>query len=219
VLEYSTGDADRPTDVHGKDAPSGRPDDWVAPEGSAVAAAPPESLTLSYRVTLQDMLASVRDPKATRKLYEAQLSKSLWLRSVPMLALAVGLTLATNLFMFELDVTASVLSTALIGALFVVVRWSQIDHVRKRALPAALERQSLRELSQRGDERRIAADAGGVVLADAASTARVGWGQVHLAETEQHILLTVEPVTWAIPRSLGEPLAAFVQFARNHGAR
>jgi hypothetical protein len=175
-------------------------------------------VSLSYRVTLPDMLASVRDPQATRKLYEAQLWKSLWLRSVPMLALTLGLALAANLFMFELGVTASVLGTALIGALFVVVRWSQIDHVRQRALPAAMERQALRELSQRGDERRIVADAGGVVLADAVSAARVGWGQVHLSETGQHILLTVEPVTWAIPKTLGEPLAAFVQFARSHGA-
>jgi hypothetical protein len=173
---------------------------------------------LIYRVTLQDMLASVRDPQATRKLYEAQVWRAGWLRSVPMLALALGLALVTNLFMFGLDVTASAIGTALIGGLFVVVRWSQIDHVRKRGLPVALERQALQELAQRGDERRIVAGAAGVVLADAVSTARFGWDQVHLSETGQHILLIVEPVTWAIPKSLGDPLARFVRFARGHGA-
>jgi len=218
VHEYSSGDGNHPADVDNKGVAAVRPDEWVAPGGAPLTSPAPESVSLSYRVTLQDMLASVRDPQATRKLYETQLSKSLWVRSVPMLALVLGLALVTNLFMFELDVTASLLGTALIGGLFAVVRWSQIDHVRKRALPAAMERQALRELSQRGDERRIVADSGGVVLADAVSTAGVRWGQVHLSETDNHILLTVEPVTWAIPKILGEPLAAFVRFARDHGA-
>jgi hypothetical protein len=99
-----------------------------------------------------------------------------------------------------------------------LVRWSQIDHFIKRALPAAVERQALRELAGSGDERRITADAAGVTLATAASTARFGWSQVRLSEIERHVLLTVGSATWAIPKRLGEPLAVFVRFARSHGA-
>ena len=175
-------------------------------------------MSLAYTVTVNDMTASVLDHRATRKLYEARMWKTGWLRGLPMLGLTLGLVLVTNLFMFELDVTWSVLSTLALGGLFALVRWSQIDHAIKRSLPAALEQQALRELAQRGDERRIVADAAGVTLADAAATARFGWGQVRLSETERYILLTVGAATWAIPKRLGEPLATFVQFARSHGA-
>ena len=218
--EYSSGDRDRAADVPDAGAPPGRPDEWVAPGVTQVPTTPagPESLTLAYTVTVNDITATVLDHRATLKLYEARMWRTGWLRGLPMLGLTLGLVLVTNLFMFELDVTWSVLSTLALGALFALVRWSQIDHAIKRSLPAALEQQALRELAQRGDERRIVADAAGVTLADAAATARFGWGQVRLSETERHILLTVGPATWAIPKWLGEPLATFVQFARSHGA-
>jgi hypothetical protein len=112
----------------------------------------------------------------------------------------------------------SVLSTIVLVGLFALVRWSQIDHFIKRSLPAAVERQALRELARGGDQRWITADAAGVTLATAASTGRFGWAQVRLSETERHVRLTVGAATWAIPKALGEPLAAFVRFARAHGA-
>jgi hypothetical protein len=220
VLEYSTSDGDHPADAHDWDAGPGRPDEWVAPGGPPVsAAAGPESLSLSYSVTVNDVMAIVLDHPATRKRFEAELAKAAWLRSWWLLLLTLGLSLLTDLYMFDLGVTWSVLSTVVLGGLFALVRWSQIDHFIKRSLPAAVEREALHALARTGDQRRITADAGGLTLADAATSGRVAWAQVRLSETERHVLLTVGSATWAIPKALGEPLATFVQFARGHGAR
>ena len=183
------------------------------------AAAGPESLSLTYSVTVDDVMAIVLDHQATRKGLEAQMWRTAWLRSWWLLLLTLGLSLLTDLYMFDLGVTWSVLSTIVLGGLFALVRWSQIDHFIKRSLPAAVERQALHALARTGDQRRITADSAGLTLADAASTGRVSWAQVRLSETERHILLTVGSATWAIPKALGEPLAALVQFARSHGAR
>lgn len=220
MLEYSTGDGDHPADVHDGDAAPGRPDEWVAPGGPPVGAAvEPESLSLTYSVTVGDVMAIVLDHQATRKGFEAQLWRTEWLRSWWMLLLTVGLSLLTNLYMFDLGVTWSVLSTIVLAGLFALLRWSQIDHFIKRSLPAAVERQALHALARTGDERRITADAAGVTLADAATTGRVAWPEVRFSDTERHVLLTVGSATWAIPKALGEPLATFVRFARRHGAR
>ena len=188
----------------------------VAPLGDPAAR---ETLSLNFTVTVNDMMASVLGHEATRKRYVAEAWRTGWRHSVPMLALTLGLVLLANLFMFDLGVTWSLLSTVGLGVLFGLVRWSQLDHVIKGSLPTILERQSLQQLAQRGDGRRIAADAGGVTLGDAASTARFAWAEVQLVETERHILLTAGPASWAIPKQLGEPLADFVRFARIHGAR
>jgi hypothetical protein len=219
VLEYSTGDADHPVDVPDRDVVSGRPDYWVDPGVPPVsAAAGPESLSLTYSVTVRDVMATVLDHHATRRGFEAHLRRAAWLQSWWLLLLTLGLSLLANLYMFDLGVTWSVLSTIVLGGLFALVRWSQIDHFIKRSLPAAVERQALHALARTGDQRRITADAAGVTLADAATTGRVAWTQVRLSETERHVLLTVGSATWPIPKALGEPLATFVQFARDHGA-
>lgn len=188
----------------------------VTPPGWSPAT--PESLTLTFTVTVADMMASVWDHEPTRQRYVAEVWKAGWLRSWWLLLLTLGLALLTNLSMFELDVTTSVLSALGLGVLFGLVRWSQIDHVIKRSLPALLERQSLQQLAQRGDERRITADAAGLTLADAATAARFAWAEVRFSETGQHMLLSAGPASWAIPKNVGEPLANLVRFARSHGA-
>jgi hypothetical protein len=164
------------------------------------------------------MTASVLDHPATRKRYEAAVWRAGWERSLRTMPLPLGLVLLANLFLLDLGVTWSVLSTVLLAGLFALVRWSQIDHGIKRGLPIAVEKQALHEFARRGDQRRISADSAGLTLADAASTVRLGWRQVTLSETGTHILLTVEPATWAIPKGLGAPLADFVRFARSQGA-
>ena len=218
--EYSASDSDGAAGVPDAEVVAGRPDDWIAPGVAPVRnpSSSPDSLTLTFTVTVADMMASVLDHETTRKRYVAEVWKWGWRRSVPMLALTLGLVLLANLFMFDLGVPWSVLSTVGIGVMFGLVRWSQLDHVVKRVLPSIVERQSLQQLAQRGDGRRIIADSGGVTLGDAASTARFGWAQVQLSETERHILLTAGTASWAIPKRLGEPLSDFVRFARIHGA-
>lgn len=202
------------------DAVVGRPDEWVAPSVSPLGSRAEEqgSLSLSFTVTVDDMIASVLDHEPTRRRYQAAVWKAGWLRSWWLLLLTLGLALLANLYMFDLDVTWGVLSTLGLAVLFALVRWSQIDHLVKRSLPAMLERQSLRQLAQRGDERRITADAAGVTLADAASETRFGWAHVQLSDTGRHIRLTTGAASWAIPKQLGEPLADLVRFAQRHGA-
>jgi hypothetical protein len=219
VLEYPTGDGDHAVSDPGDDAVAGRPDEWMAPGVTplGVPGSTPLSLSLAFTVTVDDMMASVLDHEPTRKRYEAAVWKAGWLRSWWLLALTLGLVLLANLFMFELDLTTSVFSALVLGVLFGLVRWSQIDHVIKRSLPAMVQRQSLHQLAERGDERHLTADATGVTLADAASSTRFGWAQVQLAETGRHVLLTTGSASWAIPKQLGEPLADLVRFARNHG--
>jgi hypothetical protein len=219
VLEYSSGDGDQAASDPEADAVVGRPDAWVAPATAPLASpAAAEALTLTFTVTLDDMMASVLDYEPTRRRYEAAVWKAGWLRSWWLLLLTLGLSLLANLYMFELEVTWSVLSTLGLGVLFCLVRWSQIDHIIKRSLPAIVQRQSLQQLAQRGEERRVTADAAGLTLGDAATSTRFGWAQVQLSETGRHVLLTAGEASWAIPKQLGEPLANLVRFARSHGA-
>ena len=207
MLEYTTGERDRP-------------DEWVAPgvPPPGAPAAGPESLSLTYSLTVDDVMAIVLDHPPTRKGFEADLARGAWLQSWWILLLTLGLSLVTNLYMFDLGVAWSVLSTIVLGGLVALIRWSQVDHFVKRTLPAALERLALRDLARSGDGRTITADAAGVTLATAASTVRVAWAQVRLSETARHVRLTVGSATWAIPKALGEPLVTFVTFAREHGA-
>lgn len=201
--------------------PAVRPDDWVPASGVAAlgtAATAAEPLSFTYTVTPEDLVASVLAHEATRRSYEAQLWKAGWRRSLPMTAFTLGLVFLANIFMFELDLGWSLLSTALLGVLFAVVQWSQIDHNIKGRLPGLLEKQALHELAQRGDQRRIGAETAGLTLGDAAATGRFGWNQVHLAETDRYVIVAAELTRWAIPKSVGEPLASFVRLARSHGA-
>jgi hypothetical protein len=112
----------------------------------------------------------------------------------------------------------SVVTTVLLGGLFAVVQWSQIDHSIKRMLPAVVEKQALLDLAQRGDQRRIVAEPAGLTLADAATTGRFGWHQVQLTDTDRYVILTAHLTSWAIPKTVGQPLAGLVQFALLHGA-
>ncbi|MGV8907619.1 MAG: hypothetical protein ACOH1Y_01430 [Propionicimonas sp.] len=217
MLDFA-GDADHPVDAPGPDATAARPDAWVPAPGvvAAGAAAPvPETLSFTYTVTLQDLVASVLDHPATRKQYEALLSKAGWRRGLPMLALTLVLVLLTNIFMFELDLAWSVLSTAALAGLFAVVQWSQIDHSIKRRLPAALEEQARHELAQHGVQRRVVAEPAGLTLLDAAGAGHFGWHQVQLTETDRYVIVTALHTRWAIPQTLGQPLASFVEFARS----
>ena len=175
-------------------------------------------MSLTFTVTVADMTASVLDHEPTRRRYEAAVWKAGWLRSWWVLLLTLGLLLLANLFMFELDVTWSVLSTLGLGVLFAWCRWSQIDHLVKRSLPASSNGSHCSSSPSGATSARITADATGVTLADAASAARFGWAEVQLAETDRHILLTAGQASWAIPKRLGEPLADLVRFARGHGA-
>jgi hypothetical protein len=203
------------------DAAAPRPDDWVPAPGVVAlgAAAPaPEPLVLTYTVTLTDVMASVLDHPATRKRFEAQVWKAGWRRGSRSLLATLGLVLLVNIFVFDLGVGWSVASTVLLGGLFAVVQWSQIDHSIKRRLPAVLEKQAMHELAQRGDQRRVIADTGGLTLVDAAARGHFGWHQVHLSETDQHVIVAAHLTSWAIPKRVGQPLASFVQFARSHGA-
>lgn len=197
--------------------PAGRPDEWVAPGGvrSGEAAAAPAPLVLTYTVSLTDMTAAVLDHPATRRQYEAAVRKAGWRRTLQTMPLPLALVLLANLYMFDLGLVWSVVSTVAMAGLLAVVRWSQIDHTITRSLPAAVERQALRDFARRGDQRWLSADVAGLTLGDAAATARFGWNQVSVSETERHVLLTVGPAAWAIPKGLGEPLADVVRFARS----
>jgi len=209
--------------------PTVRPDDWVAASGVVPLSAfapgsavtrpiSPVTATVSYTVTTEDLVAAVLDNPVTRKRYEGQVRRAGWRRSLRTLPITLGLVLLANLFMFDLGVEWSVLSTVLLGGLFAVVQWSQIDHTIKRRLPAALEKQALHDLAQRGDQRRVVAEPAGLTLVDAAATGRFGWHQVQLTETDRYVIVTAHLTSWAIPKRVGQPLANFVQFARSHGA-
>lgn len=218
---YSTGAGDQPSGVIASDAAAERPDSWVPAPGVGplgTAAAGPVTSTLSYTVTTEDLVAAVLDHPATRKLYEGHAWKAGWRRSLRTLPITLGLVLLANIFMFDLGVGWSVLSTVLIGGLFAVVQWSQIDHTIKRSLPVALEKRALSELAQRSDQRRLVADPNSLTLGDAAFTQRFGWHQVQLTETDRHVIVAAHQTTWAIPKRLGQPLASFVQFARSYAA-
>jgi hypothetical protein len=205
-----------------------RPNVWVAASGVVPLSgfAPGSAMTnpvtpviaaLNYTVKTEDLVAAVLDNPATRKRYEDQVWRAGWRRSLRTLPITLGLVLLANLFMFDLGVEWSVLSTVLLGGLFAVVQWSQIDHTIKRRLPAALEKQSLHDLAHRGDQRRVVAEPAGLTLVDAAATGRFGWHQVQLTETDRYVIVTAHLTSWAIPKRLGQPLASFVQFARSHG--
>lgn len=221
VLEYSTGDGDHPANIPGRDAAAARPDDWVAPRSAPLytGATAPEPVSLAYTVTVADLVASVLDHQPTRARLEAQLWKAGWRRSLPMMALTLGLVLFTNLFMFDLGLGWSLLSTVLLGGLFAVVQWSQIDHGIKRRMPALLGKQALHDLAQRGEQRRVVAEPAGLTLVDAAGAGHFGWPQVQLTETDGYVIVTASPIRWAIPRTVGQPLASLVQVARGYGAR
>jgi hypothetical protein len=175
-------------------------------------------LTLCYTPTLEDMVAPVLAHPATRKLYEQQVWKAGWRRSLRVLPITLGLVLLANLFMFDLGLAWSVVSTVVLAGLFAVVQWSQIDHSIKRRLPSLLEQQARHDLARRGDQRRIMAEPGGLTLFDAATTGPLGWHQVHLMETDRYVIVTAGVTSWAIPRTVGQPLTEFVQVARSHGA-
>jgi hypothetical protein len=175
-------------------------------------------LTLCYTPTLEDMVAPVLAHPATRKLYEQQVWKAGWRRSLRVLPITLGLVLLANLFMFDLGLAWSVVSTVVLAGLFAVVQWSQIDHSIKRRLPSLLEQQARHDLARRGDQRRIMAEPGGLTLFDAATTGPLGWHQVHLTETDRYVIVTAGVTSWAIPRTVGQPLTEFVQVARSHGA-
>jgi hypothetical protein len=176
-------------------------------------------LTLSYTPSLEDMVAPVLAHPATRKRYEQQVWKAGWRRSLRVLPITLGLVLLANLFMFDLGLGWSVVSTVVLGGLFAVVQWSQIDHSIKRRLPSLLEQQARHELARSGDQRRIVADPGGLTLFDAVATGPFGWNQVHLTETDRYVTVTAGGTSWAIPRTVGQPLTDFVRVARGHGAR
>lgn len=175
-------------------------------------------LVLSYAPTLADMVAPVLAHPAMRKRYEQQVWNAGWRRGLRVLPITLGIVLLANIFMFELDLVWGVVSTVVLACLFAVVLWSQIDHTIKRRLPLLLEQQARHDLARRGDQRRIVAGPGGLTLVDAAATEPFGWHQVHLTETDRHVIVTAGVTSWAIPRTVGQPLRDLVQFARGHGA-
>lgn len=213
--ENTSPDGRHPTGVTAGDVPAARPDEWVAPGGipSGGVADAPAPLVLTYTVTVADTVASVLDHAPTRTQYEAAVRKAGWRRTLQTMPLPLVLVLLANLFMFDLGLVWSVASTAAMAGLLAVVRWSQIDHAITRSLPAVVEKQALRDLARRGDQRWLSADAAGLTLGDAAGSARFGWAEVGISATDRHVLLTIGPATWAIPKRLGEPLADVVRFA------
>lgn len=163
-------------------------------------------------------MASVLGHPATLKRYEQHVRKAGWRRGLRTLPITLGLVLLANIFMLDVGIGWSVLSTVLLGGLFAVVLWSQIDHSIKRRLPAVLEKQALHDLAQHGDQRLLVADPAGVTLADAVRRHQFGWDQVHLTETDRYVIVTSGSTSWAVPKRLGQPLADLVQFARGQGA-
>ena len=225
-----SADADQAGGIIPWGAESQRPDSWVAAAGvTPLAAAPGVSPLagapgaaapfLSYSATLADVMAAVTDDPATLERYEKQVWKAGWRRGLRTLPFTLGLVLLANIFMLGLDLGWSVLSTVLLGGLFAVVTWSQVDHTVKRRLPAALERLARSELAEHGEQRRVVAEPTGVTLVDAAGSQHAGWHQVRLTETDRYVIVVAGPTRWAVPRTSGLQLASFVQFARRNGAR
>ena len=178
----------------------------------------PPTAAFTYTVTTDDFVAAVLDNPVTRKRFVELARKAAWRRGLRTLPITLGLVLLANLFMFDLGLGWSVASTALLGGLFAVVQWSQIEHGIKSRLPAVLAKQALHHLAGRGDKRGLVAETRGLILTDAAGSGRYAWQQVHLTESERHVIVTAHSTSWAIPKRVGQPLAAFVQLARSYGA-
>ncbi|HEY3407440.1 MAG TPA: hypothetical protein VGK53_04630 [Propionicimonas sp.] len=219
-------------------APAG-PDRWVPPVGvvplSAFASGAPSSYPvarsipspaifpttalpmLSFTVSIDDLRAAVLDFPPALEWHKRLVLKDGWRRWATRSVDGFVLILLCNLFVLRLEPGWAMATAAGAMGAFALVRWSQLDHVIKRALPAAVEMGARNQLAARSDQRRVWADATGLTIGDAVITQQLLWAQVQLSETDHHVILGTERVSVAIQRRVGPPLLDFLRFARSCG--
>jgi drug/metabolite transporter superfamily protein YnfA len=172
---------------------------------------------LGFTVSLDDVKAAILDfPPQLRRIERAVLKPS-WRRWAIRSIDGFVLVLLCSLFLLHLTVSWAVASAAGITGAFALVQWSRLDHLIKRGLPVAVEKEARKILASRSDQRRVWADATGLTIADAVITQQIPWAQVQLVETHRHVIVGTEAISTAIPRHVGQPVLAFLKFARSCG--